>query len=78
MRRVDDPGAVVEGSVVPVRDRVVTYVVRDRHTSRVQALRSLTLDVRRGETRGVVGESGSGKTLGRVMLGLAPPTQGEV
>jgi peptide/nickel transport system ATP-binding protein len=43
----------------------------------VQALRGVSLDMRRGETLGLVGESGSGKTtLARVLLGLTSADPG--
>jgi oligopeptide/dipeptide ABC transporter ATP-binding protein len=45
----------------------------------MKALDGLTFDIRKGETMGIVGESGCGKTtLARVMLGLDPPTGGQV
>lgn len=45
----------------------------------VQAVKSTTLTISRGESVGLVGESGSGKsTLGRLLLGLIAPTSGEV
>ena len=44
-----------------------------------RAVRSATLELRRGETLGIVGESGSGKTtLGMALLALQPIAAGEV
>jgi microcin C transport system ATP-binding protein len=48
-------------------------------TRSFQAVRSATLQLRRGETLGVVGESGSGKTtLGMALLALQPLSGGQV
>jgi len=45
----------------------------------VRAVRTATLEVRRGETLGIVGESGSGKTtLGMALLALQPIAAGSV
>ncbi|GAC1526653.1 MAG: dipeptide ABC transporter ATP-binding protein [Chloroflexota bacterium] len=50
-----------------------------RQVGAVQAVNSVNLAVREGETLGLVGESGSGKTtLGRAMLRLVPTTAGKV
>ena len=63
------------------RDVGVTFTtteswVRKRH---FQAVRSATLQLRRGETLGIVGESGSGKTtLGMALLALQDISGGEV
>lgn len=47
--------------------------------SQVQAVRGVTLQIRRGETVAAVGESGSGKTtLGRTAMGQVRPTDGRV
>lgn len=45
----------------------------------LQAVRGVSFSVERGESFGLVGESGCGKTsLIRMMLGLVPPSSGEI
>jgi ABC-type oligopeptide transport system ATPase subunit len=45
----------------------------------VTAVDNVDFTLERGETVGLVGESGSGKsTVGRLLLGLLPPTGGEI
>lgn len=44
-----------------------------------QVIAGVSFAVRKGETLGLVGESGSGKsTIARIVLGLLPPSSGEV
>lgn len=48
-------------------------------TTSVKAINSVSLDIFQGEILSIVGESGCGKsTLGRTILGLYPPTSGEI
>jgi peptide/nickel transport system ATP-binding protein len=50
-----------------------------RRTSRVEAVKRVSLALRRGETLGIVGESGSGKsTLARCIVRLIEPDAGEI
>ncbi|MFQ5971306.1 MAG: oligopeptide/dipeptide ABC transporter ATP-binding protein [Alphaproteobacteria bacterium] len=63
-------------TLVEVRGLTKTYQVGN---TVVHALRDLDLEVERGECVAIVGESGSGKTtLGHLVLGIEPPTAGEI
>jgi peptide/nickel transport system ATP-binding protein len=54
-------------------------LVRGRKLSPIRAVDGVQLGVRAGETLGVVGESGSGKTtVARAIIGLTPPTGGQI
>ncbi|MEM9551624.1 MAG: ATP-binding cassette domain-containing protein, partial [Pseudomonadota bacterium] len=47
--------------------------------ARVQAVQPVSLTVQQGETLGIVGESGCGKsTLARMLVGLLPPSSGQI
>src|SRR5262245_44907133 len=46
---------------------------------RIRAVDDVSLGLREGEVLGLIGESGCGKsTLSRMLLGLEPPSEGEV
>ncbi|MCH2441102.1 MAG: ATP-binding cassette domain-containing protein [Candidatus Thalassarchaeum sp.] len=48
-------------------------------SAHVRAVDGVDLDIQRGETVGIVGESGCGKTtLGRLVMGLIPMTEGTI
>jgi oligopeptide/dipeptide ABC transporter ATP-binding protein len=62
----------------PISRGVIARAKREPKRA-VQAVSGVSLSIEPGTTLGVVGESGSGKsTLGRLILGLIPPTAGEI
>jgi oligopeptide/dipeptide ABC transporter ATP-binding protein len=70
-------------AVLEVRDLVKEFPVRTgalrRVTGSVKAVNGVSLSLERGRTLGLVGETGCGKsTVGRCLVGLAPPTSGSV
>ncbi len=77
------PAVNSEPVVLSVRDVARTYEVKDRTSlfgkNRVQAVRGVSFEVRRGESLGLIGESGCGKsTLSRLLSSLEPPDRGAI
>ncbi|MGR3807735.1 peptide/nickel transport system ATP-binding protein [Pasteurella testudinis DSM 23072] len=68
--------------IINLKDIVVQFPSRDGSLfsrNKVTAVGGVDFHVSAGETVGIVGESGCGKsTLANVMIGLQPPTSGEV
>ena len=79
-RRAAVSAVAAPTTLFDVRGLKVHFPVRGtRGRIAVRALDGVDLEWSRGEVLGIVGESGCGKsTLGRTLMGLQPPTEGEV
>ncbi|WP_462324027.1 ABC transporter ATP-binding protein [Desulfoplanes sp.] len=72
-----------ESTFLELRDLTRDFEVRTggvpARTALLRAVDSVSLRIDRGQTLGLVGESGCGKsTLGQMVVGLLPPTHGDV
>ena len=74
-----NPASAAADSEVVIETRNLTKVYRDFWgRKKVQALKALDLEVRRGEIFGLLGPNGSGKTTTiKLLLGLLFPTSGQ-
>ena len=80
-KRAVEPIAADAPTLLAARDLRVAFEVAGTWFKRrsIDAVRSVTLTLRRGETLGIVGESGSGKTtLAMALLALVPVADGSV
>ncbi|WP_017777458.1 ABC transporter ATP-binding protein [Paraburkholderia kururiensis] len=67
-------GVLVESRAPLAEIEDLRIAFRGHDGALTEAVRGLSLTVKRGERLGIVGESGSGKSLtGRALLGLLPP-----
>ncbi|MGN6573122.1 MAG: ATP-binding cassette domain-containing protein, partial [Pseudolabrys sp.] len=69
-------------TLLELRDVTRTFSLSQgvfRGAATLTAVAGVSLKVQRGEVFALVGESGSGKTtLAKMLLGLLPPTSGEI
>ncbi|AKB17265.1 MULTISPECIES: methyl coenzyme M reductase system, component A2 [unclassified Methanosarcina] len=72
-----EKNALVGEPIIRVRDLAKRYISVDRGV--VRAVDKISFDVKEGEIFGLVGLSGAGKTTtSKILMGILPPTSGEV
>ena len=75
----EDP-AITDAAPLPLLHQIVIHEVTYRYPeSKLAALQGISLAIKAGQTTAVCGPSGGGKsTLADLVLGLIPPTEGEI
>jgi len=77
MERQEEKSALVGEPIIRVRELSKRYISVDRGV--VRAVDKISFDVKEGEIFGLVGVSGAGKTTtSKILMGILPPTSGEV
>jgi methyl coenzyme M reductase system subunit A2 len=72
-----DKSSMIGEPIIRVRDLSKRYISVDRGV--VRAVDGISFDVKEGEIFGLVGVSGAGKTTtSKILMGILPPTSGEV
>ncbi|AKB73811.1 Methyl coenzyme M reductase system component A2 [Methanosarcina lacustris Z-7289] len=72
-----EKNSLVGEPIIRVRDLAKRYISVDRGV--VRAVDKISFDVKEGEIFGLVGLSGAGKTTtSKILMGILPPTSGEV
>lgn len=77
MERQEEKNALVGEPIIRVKELAKRYISVDRGV--VRAVDKISFDVKEGEIFGLVGVSGAGKTTtSKILMGILPPTSGEV